>query len=33
MQMNRPAKKNAMTKNMYLTFADLLHDAAKDEFR
>ena len=30
-QLNRPAKKNAMTSSMYLTFADLLNSAAKDD--
>src|SRR5882762_5286698 len=30
-QLNRPAKKNAMTLSMYVTLADLLNDAAKDE--
>src|SRR4051812_34611438 len=30
-QLNRPAKKNAMTFNMYATLANLLNDAAKDE--
>ena len=30
-QLNRPAKKNAMTFNMYATLADLLNDAAKDD--
>ena len=30
-QLNRPAKKNAMTMSMYVTLADLLNDAAKDE--
>jgi enoyl-CoA hydratase/carnithine racemase len=30
-QMNRPAKKNAMTSNMYLALADLLDGAAKDD--
>jgi enoyl-CoA hydratase/carnithine racemase len=30
-QLNRPAKKNAMTSSMYLTLADLLNSAAKDE--
>ena len=29
--MNRPTKKNAMTSNMYVTLADLLNDAARDE--
>jgi enoyl-CoA hydratase/carnithine racemase len=29
--LNRPAKKNAMTSNMYSTLAALLDDAAKDE--
>ena len=30
-QFNRPAKKNAMTSSMYIAFADLLNDAAKDD--
>jgi enoyl-CoA hydratase/carnithine racemase len=30
-QFNRPAKKNAMTFAMYITMADLLNSAAKDE--
>jgi enoyl-CoA hydratase/carnithine racemase len=30
-QFNRPAKKNAMTSSMYISFADLLNDAAKDD--
>ena len=30
-QLNRPGKKNAMTMSMYVTLADLLNDAAKDE--
>jgi enoyl-CoA hydratase/carnithine racemase len=30
-QLNRPAKKNAMTSAMYIIMADLLHDAAKDD--
>ena len=30
-QLNRPDKKNAMTSNMYVTLADLLNDAARDE--
>ena len=30
-QLNRPAKKNAMTSNMYVTLADLLNAAAKDD--
>jgi len=30
-QLNRPAKKNAMTSSMYVTLADVLNDAAKDE--
>jgi enoyl-CoA hydratase/carnithine racemase len=29
--LNRPAKKNAMTSSMYVTFAQILNDAAKDE--
>ncbi len=31
LQLNRPAKKNAMTSNMYATLADLLNGAAKDD--
>src|SRR5262249_40403003 len=30
-QLNRPAKKNAMTSAMYLTLAELLNEAAKDD--
>ena len=30
-ELNRPAKKNAMTSSMYLTLADIFNDAAKDE--
>src|SRR6202050_5498533 len=30
-QLNRPAKKNAMTSAMYITLADLLNAAAKDD--
>jgi enoyl-CoA hydratase/carnithine racemase len=30
-QLNRPARKNAMTSSMYVARADLLDDAAKDE--
>jgi enoyl-CoA hydratase/carnithine racemase len=30
-QLNRPAKKNAMTSSMYVTLADILNDAAKDD--
>jgi enoyl-CoA hydratase/carnithine racemase len=30
-QLNRPAKKNAMTSSMYTTMADALHDAARDD--
>jgi enoyl-CoA hydratase/carnithine racemase len=30
-QLNRPDKKNAMTSNMYVTLADILNDAARDE--
>jgi enoyl-CoA hydratase/carnithine racemase len=30
-QLNRPAKKNAMTSQMYITMADLLNGAAKDD--
>ena len=30
-QLNRPAKKNAMTSSMYATLADLFNDTAKDE--
>src|SRR5258707_2801071 len=29
--LNRPSKKNAMTSGMYLTLADVLNGAAKDE--
>src|SRR6266511_4968795 len=29
--LNRPAKKNAMTSSMYLSMAELLNDAAKDD--
>jgi enoyl-CoA hydratase/carnithine racemase len=29
--LNRPAKKNAMTSSMYVTFAEILNDAAKNE--
>jgi enoyl-CoA hydratase/carnithine racemase len=29
--LNRPARKNAMTSSMYVTLADLLNDAARDE--
>ena len=29
--LNRPAKKNAMTSSMYVTLAEILNDAAKDE--
>src|SRR6202044_1096772 len=32
-QLNRPAKKNAMTSAMYDTIADLLNAAAKDDIR
>jgi enoyl-CoA hydratase/carnithine racemase len=31
LQLNRPAKKNALTSNMYETLADLLEGAAKDD--
>jgi enoyl-CoA hydratase/carnithine racemase len=31
LQLNRPARKNAMTSSMYTTLADLLNDAAKNE--
>ncbi len=31
LQLNRPEKKNAMTSSMYVTLADLLNAAAKDE--
>jgi enoyl-CoA hydratase/carnithine racemase len=31
LQLNRPAKKNAMTSGMYTMLADLLNDAAKNE--
>jgi enoyl-CoA hydratase/carnithine racemase len=30
-ELNRPAKRNAMTMSMYVTLADLLNDAAKDK--
>jgi len=30
-QLNRPAKKNAMTSSMYITMAQFLEDAAKDD--
>jgi enoyl-CoA hydratase/carnithine racemase len=30
-ELNRPAKKNAMTSGMYVTLADVFNDAAKDE--
>jgi enoyl-CoA hydratase/carnithine racemase len=30
-QLNRPEKKNAMTMSMYVTLAEILNDAAKDE--
>jgi len=30
-QLNRPAKKNAMTSSMYIAMAELLEDAAKDD--
>lgn len=30
-QLNRPARKNAMTSSMYVTLADILNDAAKDD--
>src|SRR5713101_5825067 len=30
-QLNRPAKKNAMTSSMYITMAEFLEDAAKDD--
>jgi enoyl-CoA hydratase/carnithine racemase len=30
-ELNRPAKKNAMTSSMYVTLADVFDDAAKDE--
>jgi enoyl-CoA hydratase/carnithine racemase len=30
-QLNRPAKKNAMTSSMYLTLTDLINSAAKDD--
>jgi enoyl-CoA hydratase/carnithine racemase len=30
-QLNRPAKKNAMTSSMYITMAELLEDAGKDD--
>ena len=30
-QLNRPAKRNAMTSGMYRILADVFNDAAKDE--
>ena len=30
-QLNRPAKKNAMTSSMYISMAELLNGAAKDD--
>jgi enoyl-CoA hydratase/carnithine racemase len=30
-QLNRPSKRNAMTSMMYVTLADVLNDAARDE--
>ena len=30
-QLNRPAKKNAMTSSMYIAMADAFHDAARDD--
>src|SRR5215813_4288046 len=30
-QLNRPARKNAMTSSMYVTMADTLNEAAKDD--
>jgi enoyl-CoA hydratase/carnithine racemase len=30
-QLNRPAKRNAMTSSMYVALADILNDAAKDQ--
>jgi enoyl-CoA hydratase/carnithine racemase len=30
-QLNRPAKRNAMTSGMYVTLADIFNDAAKDQ--
>jgi len=30
-QLNRPTKKNAMTSSMYITMAEILEDAAKDD--
>jgi enoyl-CoA hydratase/carnithine racemase len=30
-ELNRPAKRNAMTSSMYVTLANILNDAAKDE--
>src|SRR5262249_14756191 len=30
-QLNRPARKNALTSSMYITLADVINDAAKDE--
>jgi hypothetical protein len=32
-QLNRPDKKNAMTSSMYITMAEFLEDAAKDDAR
>ena len=30
-QLNRPAKKNAMTSSMYISMAEFLEDGAKDD--
>ena len=30
-ELNRPAKRNAMTSSMYVALADIFNDAAKDE--
>lgn len=30
-QLNRPAKRNAMTSSMYVTLADIFNTAAKDD--
>jgi enoyl-CoA hydratase/carnithine racemase len=30
-QLNRPARKNAMTSSMYVTLADIFHEASKDQ--
>jgi enoyl-CoA hydratase/carnithine racemase len=31
-QLNRPMKRNAMTSRMYTTLADIINDAAEDEY-